>query len=141
MQSLGGYTFYWDPDKMGIPEKRKSFSRVQTYTGSAIFEWSAILEGTEITLEWNFMPKGMYNALRAKYLQTGVTFVWNPNTGGNTYNVRIKDLIGEYHDVVNHGGAWRQKVKLALDIRSKESIVQSTTTTTTSTTTSTTTTE
>lgn len=137
MQSLGGYTFYWNPDKMTIPEKKKTFSRVETYTGSAIFEWSAILEGTVVTLEWGFMPKGMYNALRAKYLQTGTVFVWNPDTGGNTYNVRIQDLTGEYHEVVHHGGAWRQKVKLLLDIRGFDSQVQSTTTTTSTTSTTT----
>lgn len=135
MQSLGGYTFYWDPDKMGIPEKKKDVSRVKTYGGSAVFEWEAILQGTLVPLEWNFMPKGMYNALRAMYLQTGQTFVWDPDTGGNTYNVKILDCSAEYHEVLNHGGPWRQKVKLILDIRSFAAKLQSTTTTTSTTTT------
>lgn len=138
MQSLGEYTFYWNPDKMSIPEKKKDFSRVKTYGGSAIFEWAAIVKGTVVTLEWNFMPKSQYEALRAMYLQTGATFVWDPETGGNTYNVRIQDLAGEYHEVVHHGGKWRQKVKLAFDIRGFESHVQSTTTTTSTTSTTTT---
>ena len=135
MQKLGGYTFYWNPDKMSIPEKHKVVAIERTYGGSAIFEWDAILEGTRVTLEWKYMPKGQYNALRDMYLQTGVTFVWNPETGGNTYNVKIASLIGEYHEVVHHGGAWRQRVKMLLDIRSFASQSQATTTSTTSTTT------
>ncbi len=134
-KTLGGYTFYWNPDKMSIPEKKKVVAIERTYGGSAIFEWDAILEGTRVTLEWGYMPKGQYNALRERYLQTGVTFVWNPETGGNTYNVKIASLTGEYHEVVNHGGAWRQRVKMLLDIRSFASQSQATTTSTTSTTT------
>jgi len=130
MQSLGGYTFYWNPDKMSIPEKKKNFSRVTTYGGSAIFEWAAILQGTQVTLEWNYMPKGMYKALRLLYLQTGTTFTWNPEIGGTTYSVRINDLTGEYHEVVNHGGYYRQRVKLVLDIRTTVTTAVSTTTTT-----------
>ena len=135
MQTLGGYTFYWNPDKMSIPEKRKSVSSVRTYGGSAVFEWAAIMQGTVVRLEWNFLPKGMYNALRDMYLQTGVTFVWDPEVGGNTYNVKIVSLSGTYHEVVHHGGSWRQKVLMTFDIRSFASHGQSTSSSSTSTTT------
>lgn len=138
MQTLDGYTFYWNPDQLGIPEKKKEVSRVKTYGGSAIFEWPAILEGTVVELKWNFMPKEMYAELRGKYLQTGTEMIWDPETGGNTYNVRIQKLTGEYHDVVNHAGSYRANVKMSLDIRSFASQVQSTSTTTSTTSTTTT---
>jgi len=133
MQSLGGYTFYWNPDKMSIPEKKKRVSRVTTYGGSAIFEWAAILQGTQVTLEWTYMPKGMYAALREMYLQTGTGFTWDPKVGGTKFGVVITDLAGEYHEVVNHGGSYRQRVKLALDIRTITTTATSTSTTTTTT--------
>jgi hypothetical protein len=135
-QKLGGYTFYWDPDVMTIPEKQKTVAVADTYGGSAIFEWDAILQGTKVQLEWDMMPKGMYKKLRTQYLQTGVTFVWDPNTGGNTYTVKIEKLEGAYMGTVHHEGQFRQNVKLVLNIRSLSAVLQSTTTTTTSTTTS-----
>ena len=134
-QKLGGYTFYWDPDIMYIPEKKKDVAVSETYGGSAIFEWDAILAGTKVILEWNFMPKGMYKKLREQYIQTGVEFDWNPQTGGNRYNVRITDLVGQYFGTLLHEGAFRRNVKMTFSIRSMAATLQSTTTTTTSTTT------
>lgn len=135
MQTLGGYTFYWDPDVMSIPEKQKTVAVTQTYGGSALFEWEAILQGTKVVLEWNFMPKGMYKKLRQQYLNTATIYEWNPQTGGNTYNVRMVGLEGQYFGTVQHEGLYRRNVKLTFDVRSKATILQSTTTTTTSTTT------
>jgi hypothetical protein len=135
MQTLGGYTFYWDPDVMSIPEKQKTVAVAATYGGSALFEWGAILQGTKVTLEWDFMPKGMYKKLREQYLREGTTYVWNPQTGGNTYNVRLVKLEGDYFGTVHHEGPYRRNVKLTMDVRSLAAILQSTTTTTTSTTT------
>jgi hypothetical protein len=135
MQSLGGYTFYWNPDRMTIPEKQKVVSVVETYGGSAVFEWAAILQGTRVELEWEFMPDGMYKMLRILYLQTGVTMVWNPEIGGNTYNVKIIGLAGEYFTTVHHEGSYRRNIKMTLDIRSLDAIPQSTTSTTSTTTT------
>jgi len=134
-QKLGGYTFYWDPDNVTIPEKQKQVAVTDTYGGSAIFEWAAILEGTKVQLEWDMMPKGMYKTLRTMYLQTGVTFVWDPNTGGNTYNVVMEALEGAYMGTVHHEGQFRQNVKLTLNIRSLAAVLQSTSTTTSTTTT------
>lgn len=134
-QILGSYAFYWDPDKMDIPEKQKDVAEEETYGGSAIFEWAAILEGTQVKLEWDFMPKGMYKALRELYLNTGQNYIWNPQVGGNTYNVRIAELTGQYFGTVNAEGAFRKNVKMTLSIRSLAAIVQSTSTTTSTTTT------
>jgi hypothetical protein len=136
-QKLGGYRFYWDPDTVTIPEKKRAVAVADTYGGSAIFEWPPILQGTRVRLEWDFMPKGMYKKLRTLYLQTGVTFIWNPQTGGNTYTVKIEKLEGAYMGTVHHEGAFRQNVTLVLNIRSLYTIPQSTSTTTTSTTTTT----
>jgi hypothetical protein len=135
MQTLGGYTFYWDPDVMSIPEKKKMVAVAETYGGSAIFEWAAILQGTKVVLEWDMMPKGMYKKLREQYLATGTEYVWNPQTGGNTYTVRIVGLEGTYFGTVHHEGHYRRNVKLTFDIRSLAAVLQSSTTTTTSTTT------
>lgn len=130
-QTLGGYQFYWDPDNMTIPEKRKQVAVADTYGGSAVFEWAAILQGTRVQLEWNMMPKGQYTQLRTLYLQTGVTFTWDPNTGGNTYTVKIEKLEGAYFGTVHHEGKFRQNVKMALNIRSLAAVLQSTSSTTT----------
>lgn len=137
MQTLGGHAFFWDPDKMSIPEKQKDVAVTKTYGGSAIFEWAAILQGTKVQLEWDFMPSGTYKKLRQQYLLTGVTYIWDPQTGGNTYNVQIVRLEGAYFGTVHHEGAYRRDVKLILDIRSKAAILQSTTTTSTTSTTTT----
>jgi len=135
MQTLGGYTFYWNPDVMSIPEKQKTVAITATYGGSAIFEWSAILQGTKVVLEWEFMPRGMYKQLRIMYLQVGTTFIWNPEVGGNTYNVKIANLEGEYFQNTFYDSKWRRNVKMTFDVRSLSAVLQSTSTTTTSTTT------
>jgi hypothetical protein len=131
VQELGTYDFYWDPDRMTIPEKQKTVAVADTYGGSAIFEWAAILEGTRVKLEWDYMPKGMYTQLRLMYLQTGTLFEWNPNTGGNTYDVFIEKLEGAYMGTVLHEGQFRQNVTLILNIRGLHTILQSTSSTTT----------
>jgi len=134
MQSLGGYSFFWNPERMTIPEKQKTVAVAETYEGNAIFEWPAIMQGTQVEMEWEFMPKGMYNALRALYLQTDTTFVWDPETSGNTYNVKIEKLSGEYFITGLDGHAYRRNIKMTLNIRSR-AVITATTTTTTSTTT------
>ncbi len=135
-QRIGSTIFTWDPDMMTIPESKKTVSRVATYAGSAIFQWSDFIEGTEITLKWDLMPAAQYSALRSKYLTTD-TYEWNPGlSGGETYNVKIIDMSGSYVEVLHDDIAYRKDVVIVLDIRSKGS----TTTTTSSTTTTTTTT-
>jgi len=134
MQTLGGYTFYWDPDMMSIPEKEKVVAVTQTYGGSAVFEWEAILQGTKVVLEWNFMPKGMYKQLRQQYLNTNTIYVWNPQVGGNTYNVRIVKLTGQYFGTVLAEGDYRRNVSMTFDVRALATVSQATSTTTTTTT-------
>ena len=131
MQSLGGYTFYWNPDEMTIPEKMRDVSVTKTYGGSAIFEWAAVLQGKKVELKWRFMPKGMYKKLRELYVPIGQVYEWDPETGGNTYNVKITNLEGGYHEVVLHDGKYRPEATLTLDIRSLNQILQSSTTPTT----------
>jgi len=133
MQSLGGYTFYWNPDRMSIPEKQKMVSRVETYGGSAVFEWEAILQGTLVELWWNYMPKGMYKKLREMFLNVGTNYEWNPDIGGTRFSVKVVSLDGRYFETTLHDSSWRGDVKLKLDIRTVT--VTMTTTTTTSTTT------
>lgn len=134
-QILGSYTFYWDPDHMTIPEKKKDIAVQKTYGGSAIFEWSAVLQGTKVELRWNYMPRGMYKKLRELYIPDGQTYEWNPQVGGNTYNIRIIDLKGGYHEVVQAAGKFRPDIVMVFDIRGLNKILQSTTTTTSTTTT------
>jgi len=134
-QSLGGYTFYWDPDKMTIPEKKKDVAIQKTYGGSAVFEWPAQLQGKRLDLIWRMMPKGQYKKFRQLYLAIGTTYIYDPNIGGNTYNVKIIDIKGGYHEVVLADGSFRTNATLSLDCRSLASILQSTSTTTSTTTT------
>ena len=134
MQTLGGYTFYWNPDVMTIPEKKKTVALTTTYGGSAVFEWEAILQGTKVVLEWNFMPSGMYKKLRQQYLNVDTVYEWNPEVGGNTYNVRIVELKGEYFGTVHAEGDYRRNIKLTFDVRSMATVSQATSTTTTTTT-------
>lgn len=134
-QTLGGNTFQFDPDETDIPDKKKSVARTKTYTGSVIFEWAAVAEGTFVELRWDWMYDGQYKMLRRLYLQIGKTFTWTlPN--GAEYEVAIVGLQGAYFKHFGPDSSYRRQVRLALDIRSV--LVLPTTTTTTSTTTTTT---
>ena len=136
MQRLGGYTFTWDPDIMTIPESKKTVGRVKTYSGSAIFQWDAILEGTEVTLKWNLMPSHQYENLRLKYLSTDI-IEWVPGVGSGSFYVAVINLEGEFIEVLNADISYRENVVLQLEIRSIASTTTTTTTTTSSTTTTT----
>jgi hypothetical protein len=136
MQRLGGYTFTWDPDIMTIPESKKTVGRVKTYSGSAIFQWDAILEGTEVTLKWNLMPSPQYENLRLKYLSTDI-IEWVPGVGSGSFYVAVINLEGEFIEVLNADISYRENVVLQLEIRSIASTTTTTTTTTSSTTTTT----
>ena len=136
MQRLGGYTFTWDPDIMTIPESKKTVGRVKTYSGSAIFQWDAILEGTEVTLKWTLMPSPQYENLRLKYLSTDI-IEWVPGVGSGSFYVAVINLEGEFIEVLNADISYRENVVLQLEIRSIASTTTTTTTTTSSTTTTT----
>jgi len=137
-QTLGNRTFYWDPDEMTMPYSDKVTAEEKTFGGSQVFEWAATIVGKQVTLKWDYMPLGMYNDLRRKYLRTGQTYTWDPAlANGETFSVIIKNLEGVYFKHLKEDSTYRKDVVLTLSIRSK---VLSATTTTTSTTTSTTTT-
>ena len=140
MQSLGNYTFGWNPDNMTMPYKDKVTAEITTHEGSQIFEWGATIVGKEITLEWSFLELPQWNGMRSKYLETGTVYIWDPDlSGGTTYNVTIKSMIGKYFRVVMDDRALRRDVKVVLSIRSVALYATTTTTTTTYTTTTTTT--
>lgn len=136
MQSLGGYTFYWNPDEMTMPYSEKVVAEVESHGGTQLFEWTASIIGKEVVLKWEFMPIGMWNALRRRYLETSTQYVWDPEiVGGTTYNVVIKSLTGGYLKNVHEDNENRINVEMRLGIRSKELIATTTTTTSTTTTT------
>ena len=141
MQSLGNYTFGWDPDNMTMPYKDKVTAEVATHAGSQIFEWDATIVGKEITLEWAYLELPQWNGMRSKYLRTGTQYVWDPDlSGGTTYNVTIKSMTGKYFRTVMDDRDLRRDVKVVLSIRSVAVYATTTTTTTTYTLTTTTTT-
>lgn len=115
-QSLGSYTFMHDPEEMTIPESKKTVSTVDTYSGSAVFQWPALIEGQEVELAWNLMTAEQYEELRALYISTEV-IVWNPQYLG-TYEVIVTRLEGKYLSCVFNDKPYRFKVKLVLNIRS-----------------------
>jgi|GEM_PF-3041262 len=134
LQTFGNYKFYWDPNEMTMPYSEKIVAEQITFGGSQLFEWAATIVGKEVVLKWDFMPLGMYNNLRRKYLRTGQTYTWNPQlANGETFSVVIKNLEGTYFKHLNEDNTYRKDVTMVLSIRSK---VLTATTTTTSTTTS-----
>lgn len=124
---------------MTIPEGEKEVAEVKTFGGSQIFEWPITIVGKEVTLKWDFMKLGQYNALRRMYYNNGVEYTWDPEeTGGGTYSVIIKKCTGEYFKNLLNDSIYRKDVVVVMSIRSKVLTATTTTTTTTHTTTSTT---
>jgi hypothetical protein len=136
MQKIDDYVFQWNPDRMTIPVREKLVAEVNTYGGSEVFQWPPLYRGTRITLEWNYMPALQWKRLRSKYLKTDRTYIYDPDAGGQTYNVTITRMSGKYHDVVHSEGDYRSDVVVQLSIRSLEDADTTTSTTTTTTTTS-----
>lgn len=139
MMRLGTYIFEWNPDTITIPEKTKPVSEVKTYQGSAIFLWDVLLQGLPLVLKWNYMSLNQYNQLRIRYM-LGESVEFNPDIGGNSYNVIVVSLEGSYFDVINDDNNYRKNVSMALSIRSAASTTTTSTTTTTSSSSTTTTT-
>ena len=134
MQSLGGYTFQWNPDDMTMPYSEKTVSEVISFSGTQLFEWTASIVGKEVILSWDYMSNGQYNALRRRYVETGTQYVWDPDIGGTTFNVIIKSLEGSYFKHLSEDIAYRKNVVMTLSLRSKATIQTTTTTTSTTTT-------
>jgi len=133
---LGNYTFNWKPDKITPVQRIKPFGQVNTYSGSAIFQWTPLLQGVPIVLEWDMMEEDQYQQLKIKFLSTSV-YEFNPDNRGQSYNVIVRTLNGKYIDTVNNEQPYRLDVQLVMVIESAAST--STTTTSSSSTTTTTT--
>lgn len=116
MQSLGSVTFTFNPDRQSIPQIRKTVASVPTYEGSAIFQWSGTWEGSQILLEWDFLPSAQYDSLYALYLGTD-ELVYDTDTGGDKYTVIPVDMTGTYFETALEDLSYRKDVKLTLEIR------------------------
>jgi hypothetical protein len=128
MQSLGGVTFGWNPDRMDIPESKKTVASVLTYSSTAVFQWPEQIEGVEITLEWDWMSALQYRRLRARYLDPSIQ-VYNPDMDGETFGVIVLNLVGTYFETTLNEFAYREGVKLTLGIVSQLTYANITTTT------------
>ena len=62
-QSLGGVYFYRDPLNATIPEAKKTVSVVNTFSGSAIFQWPVLLQGSIVVLKWDWVLPVSYTHL------------------------------------------------------------------------------
>jgi len=116
-QILDGYEFLRNPLTMTIPESKKTVSIVDTYSGSAIFQWTTLLQGSIVILKWKWMYLSMYDALRTKY-QSMDEAVWDTDASA-TYNVIVTNLKGEYFEAALDKVAYRANVELTLNIRSE----------------------
>jgi len=115
MQGLGGYIFPLNPLKVTLPDSKKTAAIVNTYSGSALFQWPAFLEGTVVTLWWKWMTVTQYAQLRTMYLSQEPV-VWD-QTAAKAYIVYVTDLNGEYIEAALEDQAYRFEVSLELNIR------------------------
>ncbi|MDX9788887.1 MAG: hypothetical protein RBT11_19075 [Desulfobacterales bacterium] len=122
-QTLGSYSFEDDPEKMTIPESKKVFASVQTYSGAAVFQWPANIAGQRVNLFWTLMSDEMYEELRTLYLSpSAITWCPKPSTTtehGMEYAVAVVSLDGVYNDATFHHQPFRFDVKLVLQIISE----------------------
>jgi hypothetical protein len=122
---LGAYAFEWNPDEVDIPESKKTVATQETFEGSAIFMWGDFLEGTKVQLEWDWMPEGMYQSLRGKYLSLDkMRWVSEPTSA---FDVYVETLEGEYFETGLHELPYRRKVRMRLNLRNTTSAVTTTT--------------
>lgn len=113
---LDSYTFAENPQYADLIESKKTVATVETYSGAAIFQWAASIEGRRVTFRWDNMSETMYETLRTKYLSTDVV-VFNPQDG-STYNVVVVDLVGSYVQFGLEDISHRKDVELTLNVRS-----------------------
>ena len=118
--TLGIYTFEKNPGEMDIPESKKIVAEVETYAGSAVFQWDAIIQGQSVVLKWNTMTSDMYNELRTLYIGTGeVDFI--PHDG-YTYHVIVTNLFAQYFKYYDSAIQYLKNVELTLNIRSVSAV-------------------
>jgi hypothetical protein len=117
MMVLGGYTFALNPEKCDMPVASKRAANVETLGGAAYFSWGTFLPGTEIVLEWTYMPVAMFSELETLN-EANAQIVFNPGSG-TTYNVEIKNLTGKWFLDQTLSAQFRGDVKLELVIMSE----------------------
>lgn len=117
MMILGSYTFTLNPEKCDMPVAEKRAASVKTLGGMGYFSWGTLLPGTEITLEWTYMPVAMFTELETLN-EADAQIVFNPGSG-TTYNVEIIDLKGKWFLDQTITAQFRGDVKLQLVIISE----------------------
>ena len=117
MISLGSYTFVQNPDYCTQPLKKRRCNDLETLGGMAFFSWGLFVEGQEIQMKWKWMATSQFNSLYA-LLVADAQVVWDPETG-DTYNVEIKSLTGDYHLSTYAAAANKKNVVMKLVIISK----------------------
>lgn len=126
MMSLGSYTFAVNPAELtGMFKKERCSAHVQTYASVAFFSWGVSVIGKVITLEWEYMPRTMFDSLQG-LVEADETLILNPDLeSSKTYNVEIVSLNGKYYqtqgNTIDTQVAYRKDVKLELLIMSEAS--------------------
>lgn len=126
MMSLGSYTFAVNPaDLTGMFTKERDSAHVKTYASVAFFSWGVSIIGKVITLEWEYMPRTMFDSLQG-LVEADDTLIFNPDLeSSKTYNVEIVSLNGKYYqtqgNTIDTEVAYRKDVKLELLIMSEAS--------------------
>lgn len=116
-QSIGSVVFYRNPNTMNPPDSKKTVAVVDTYSGSAVFQWEDILQGTNVTLGWDWMSKSEYELLRDMYLTTD-TYNWVSRYNSQIYTVLLTNINGRLIEDGLDNVAYRKEVTLELNIRS-----------------------
>lgn len=116
-QSLGDVIFSNNPKNHGLPEPKKTISNVPTYSGSAVFQWAALLAGTEVVLTWDWMLADEYDSIRAMCISMD-TYVWQSQFKGYSFNVIPGNINGVLLDHALDNVPYRKNVTLPLNIRS-----------------------
>ena len=118
--TLGGYTFAVNPSDMPVIKAKRHTGYVKTYSSVAFFSWGAILPGTEVLLEWTYMPGDMFESLDA-LLAADAQVVFDPQDGsGLTFNVEILNFEGKHFlKFGTDSGTLKKDVKMLLLIVSE----------------------
>ena len=118
--TLGGYTFSANPSDMPVIKAKRHTGYVKTYSSAAFFSWGTILPGTEVFLEWTYMPGDMFESLDA-LLAADTQVVFDPQDGsGLTFNVEILNLDAKHFlKFGTDSGTLKKDVKMLLLIVSE----------------------
>ena len=82
---IGGYTMTWAPDRWEVPGRQRFQSFVKTYESGVFFDWGMFIVGTEITLEWDWLPVEEYTRLQEIY-ELAATQLWEPGQSDRLFH-------------------------------------------------------